>query len=761
MTGTSETFPLLGAVSAGPAVLGSKAAALNALSAEGFNVPPGFVVTAEASDRHDLTNALQEAADLIGPGPFAVRSSAVAEDLPGASYAGLYETFLNVARDDLEDAIRRCLASAAHDRVAAYESARGASGQPQQAANAMAVLIQQMVQPLAAGVAFTANPLTGDRDETIITAVQGLGESLVAGDAVGEQWTVLAQDAVCNRNAGTLTPVQAVEVAGLARSVAAHAGVPQDIEWAIDTDGVLFLLQARPMTALPEAVDWVAPGKGLWSRNFRLGEWLPDPMTPLFEDWLLPRIESGYLDGMQADARVRVPFRYASVNGWYYNAPPVPSPRLLARVILDSRGRAPWFLFNALIRVSTDPAAAHRALLHGLELQWRNHLLPDYRQLVRQTEQEVDSASPARLVELVDAVCNQAGIYLWSLSIVGGSAWKMESALARFWHKHLAGPLRGTAAGETGHQVLLRGLPGTTPAQASHAVYSLDWYHAVAGESLPQHQRAEQLPATGKTEALGAQRTDAEGAARKVLKDQPRVLARFNALVEVAQHYAVLREEQSRDLSLGWPVLRRCARRIGEQLVARGLIDDAADLHYLTLDEVTGPSAGARPPVTSRRDAWQRQRNLAAPLTLGESARFIGDPIARAVEAARSSRDLPEGAIVGHPASTGRVTGIVRVMHGPEDFDTFLEGEVLVAKSTAPAWTPLFARAAAVVTDGGTLAAHASLIAREFGIPAVVGTGDATLRLRTGQRVTVDGGAGVVVPRHFDDPAPGSALADI
>ncbi|MEO5778970.1 MAG: PEP/pyruvate-binding domain-containing protein [Arthrobacter oryzae] len=750
MTGTSETFPLLGAVSAGPAMLGGKAAALNALSAEGFNVPPGFVVTAGASDRHDLTNALQEAADLVGSGPFAVRSSAAAEDLPGASYAGLYETFLNVARDDLEDAIRRCLASAAHDRVAAYESARGVSGQPQHAVNAMAVLIQQMVQPLAAGVAFTANPLTGDRDETIITAVQGLGESLVAGDAVGEQWTVLAQAAVCNRNTGTLTPVQALEVAGLARSVAAHAGVPQDIEWAIDKDGVLFLLQARPMTALPEVVDWVAPGKGLWSRNFRLGEWLPDPMTPLFEDWLLPRIESGYLDGMQADARVRVPFRYASVNSWYYNAPPVPSPRLLARVILDSRGRAPWFLFNALIRVSTDPAAAHRVLLHGLELQWRNHLLPDYRQLVRQTKQDVDSASPARLVELVDAVCNQAGIYLWSLSIVGGSAWKMESALARFWHKHLAGPLHGTAAGETGHQGLLRGLPGTAPAQAFHAVYSLDWYHPSAGESLPQHQIVEQLPATGKTEALGAQRTDAEAAARKVLRDQPRVLARFNALVGVAQHYAVLREEQSRDLSLGWPVLRRCARRLGEQLVARGLIDDAADLHFLTLDEVTGPSAGARPPVTSRRDAWQRQRNLAAPLTLGESARFIGDPIARAVEAARSSRDLPEGAIVGQPASTGRVTGIVRVMHGPEDFDTFLAGEVLVAKSTAPAWTPLFARAAAVVTDGGTLAAHASLVAREFGLPAVVGTGDATLRLRTGQCVTVDGGAGIVAPIQTD-----------
>lgn len=318
MMDANETFPLLGAARAGQTALGSKAAALNDLSAEGFRVPSGFVVTEEACDRPGriLADALKDAADRIGPGPFAVRSSAAAEDLPGASYAGLYETFLNVTRDDLEDAVRRCLASAAHDRVAAYESARGASGQAQPAATAMAVLVQQMVQPRAAGVAFTANPLTGDRDETIVTAVPGLGESLVAGEAVGEQWTVRDRDAACTRNAGTLTQAQALEVAGLARSVAAHAGVPQDIEWAIDTADVLFLLQARPMTALPEAVHWVAPGRGLWSRNFRLGEWLPDPMTPLFEDWLLPRIESGYLDGMHADARVRVPFRYASVNGW-------------------------------------------------------------------------------------------------------------------------------------------------------------------------------------------------------------------------------------------------------------------------------------------------------------------------------------------------------------------------------------------------------------------------------------------------------------
>ncbi len=96
------------------------------------------------------------------------------------------------------------------------------------------------------------------------------------------------------------------------------------------------------------------------------------------------------------------------------------------------------------------------------------------------------------------------------------------------------------------------------------------------------------------------------------------------------------------------------------------------------------------------------------------------------------------------PASPGRATGPVRIVRGPEDFDQFQTGEVLVAQVTAPAWTPLFERAAAVITDGGSVAAHASLVAREYGIPAVVAAGDATSRLQNGQRVTVDGSAGVV-----------------
>lgn len=731
--------------------LGSKASALRNLSAQGFRIPPGFVITATVlGDLGDQLDAkLQKAASDIGPGPFAVRSSAASEDLPGASYAGMYETYLNVDLAGLGDAVRRGFESAAGQRVAAYDNNRKPLGTQDSSLSGMAILVQQMVPAVAAGVAFTANPLTGSRDETIVTAVRGLGEPLVSGDSVGEQWTVDGGRAIRTR-AGevAITQQQALEVAELARSVEAHFETPQDIEWAIDNNKGLFLLQARPMTALPDPVEWVAPGPGLWSRNFRIGEWLPEAMTPLFADWLLPRIESGYLDGMRADARVTVPFRYASVNGWYYNATPIPSARLLGRILADSHGRAVWFLYNALVRVSRNPAAAHRSLLHGLELKWREELLPAYRTLVEQADRDLESAAAERVVDMVDDIGRGAGEYLWSLAVVGGSAWKIEGTLARFWRKHLSGPLEGTPHGAGGSQLLLRGLPGAQPSMPAHAVYSLDWYHPTAGETNAAGAGGS-LDAEADPEKAALvieERLACEQACRTALRNQPNLRARFDELLAVAQHYAVLREEQARNLSLGWPVLRRCASRLGEHLHRAGVITAVDDVYFLTLDEVLDDRVDHRRQVQKRRMAWDYQRRLPAPVALGSPPRFIGDPIARAVDAARNIDDVPADAIIGHPASIGHATGRVRIITGPDDFSSFLSGEVLVAKATAPAWTPLFARAAAIVTDGGTLAAHASLVAREYGIPAVVGTGDATARLSTGLLVRVDGGAGTVVP---------------
>jgi phosphohistidine swiveling domain-containing protein len=639
-----------GAAPGGVARVGAKAASLARLSAAGFSVPAGFVVTADAfvhlADA-ELAGAIEAAAAPLGDGPFAVRSSAVGEDAADASYAGLYETYLNVHRSELIDAVRRCREAGGAPRVAAYQVGRGAGGK----GTGMAVLVQTMVPAQVAGVAFTADPVTGDRAETVITAARGLGERLVSGGAVGDEWVLRDGRARCRRSTeAALDAGLAAEVADLARAVEAHLAVPQDIEWAY-ADGKLWLLQARPMTALPEPVDWSPPGPGVWLRNIRLGEWLPDPTTPLFADWLLPRINDGVAQGMRDTAGVVVPFRHASVNGWYYTTPIVVlTPTTLIRGLTPSYIRGGWFMYRAVHRAMYDPIAAESFALGRLYRHWRDRLLPNYQRLVADSEAQLDSAAPTRLVDLVNQITHTAGVHMWYILLLGGSAWKMETALTRFTRRHLPGIL------PDGVPVLLAGLPGTDP------------------------------------------------------------------------------------------LLRRIARRLGHSLTAAESIDAPEDLFFLTYPELEAGldgDASRRPDAAGRRATWERQRRLAAPLQLGRTPRFVPALLA-GYGVGHRTVDIPDGGFSGQAASPGRATGPARILGGPDDFHRLQPGEILVASTTTPAWTPLFNRAAAVVTDGGNRASHASLIAREYGIPAVVGAGHATRQLYDGQTITVDGTTGTV-----------------
>lgn len=724
---TGAVIPLRELTRSDRPVAGAKAATLGELARAGFPVPEGFVVIGEPDE------AALTAAATLGDVPLAVRSSAIAEDLAEASFAGQYDTVLNVRGPEaLRDAIRRVRASARDARVQQYRAARGVVDDV-----GIAVLVQRMLTPDAAGVAFTANPVTGARDEVVITAARGLGERIVSGEAVGDEWVVRGGSAACRRaRERAIDAPQALAIAQLARRVEAFFGGPQDIEWAIE-GGRIHLLQARPMTGLPEPVDWIPPSPGHWMRNFRLGEWLPEPMTPLFQDWLLPRIEKGYLLGMRQTAGAAVPWRYVAINGWYYTAAPNPRaiPGILLRALVESRGRIVSFLLNALVRVNTQPETADRTVLKVLARRWREELLPRYRRLVAEGERRVETAPPSALSGLIDEIGRVAGECLWSLAIVGGSAWKMEGSLARFLRRHVSAEEYGSV------QVLLRGLPGLDLFVPAHAVQSVDWYWPTAGEL---GWRRSEAVLGGRRQRLAAEREAAEAACRRALADRPPLLARFESLLEVAQRYAALREEQARWFTLGWPLLRRCVLRWGETVRARGVIDEVEDVFFLTRTELQATTP-LQDVVRRRRAEWEQQRRLVAPLTIGR-ARLLERAVTSVVEAVRATGQPSEGAIVGQPASPGRATGPVRIVRGPEDFDRFQEGEVLVARATAPAWTPLFARAAAVVTDGGTLAAHASLVAREYGIPAVVATGDATVLLGDGQVVIVDGSTGTVQP---------------
>jgi phosphoenolpyruvate synthase/pyruvate phosphate dikinase len=245
------------------AEIGAKAANLARLAAVGFPVPAGLVVTPAAEERwEEALPHLLEAAGALGVGRFAVRSSGTSEDLEDASFAGQYETILGVPFDGLPEAVRSVFVSADASRVSAYQEAQGEASAGDRRPR-MAVLVQAMVGADAAGVAFTANPLTGERGEVVITAVRELGERLVSGAAVGDEWVVRDGEAVCKRaDEGAISAGQAANIAALARRVEEHFESPQDIEWAISASR-LYLLQARPMTALPEPVDWTPPHPGL------------------------------------------------------------------------------------------------------------------------------------------------------------------------------------------------------------------------------------------------------------------------------------------------------------------------------------------------------------------------------------------------------------------------------------------------------------------------------------------------------------------
>ncbi len=312
----------------------------------------------------------------------------------------------------------------------------------------------------------------------------------------------------------------------------------------------------------------------------------------------------------------------------------------------------------------------------------------------------------------------------------------MEMNLSGFYRRHLA-PLLGGS-----HLSLLAGF-AVPAAPGRHAVTSLDWWQA----PLPSSWAAPL--AEGNHDRVIAARRAAEEAAFAALASSPRRLRGFRRLLAETQRLVPVREEHVGEFTTPWPVMRRAVLRIGEALAARGTLADPDDVFFLSRDEALAALADSdsapRVDTAARRARREEQATLVPPSMVGRLNPFlrrVWDAAPTMVGAVRSEQAITFGV----PASSGRATGLVRVVRGPQDFDQLLPGEILVAPLTAPAWTPLFSRAAAVVTDVGSAAAHASIIAREYGIPAVVGCGDATSRLRTGMRVTVDGMSGNVEP---------------
>jgi phosphohistidine swiveling domain-containing protein len=709
--------------------VGGKAASLGELVAAGVRVPDAVVLTATAATLapEERRTLLEQGVRLLGDGTFAVRSSGISEDGTERSFAGMYESVLNVPVDGLAAAADRTLLSTRGAHLTTYaEAGNGVNA-------GLAIIVQRMVQASAAGVALTADPITGDRTKTIVTAVTGTGDRLVSGASIGDEWVVTDGRATVRRRAeSAIDERQALAVAVEATRIAAVRNQPQDVEWAIDGDGTLWILQSRPMTALPRQVSWEPGAAGAFTRQLRLGEWIGAPVTSLFETWLLTAMENRMHAFYKAEIGQRVPRPYhVVVNGWYFYGLNFLSGGAMLRSL-------PGILWH-LVREPRKAAGVLPATVrHGyplMERMWRSDIQPRYQAVVADAASEVDDLPPEQLPPLVDRLAEAAGEYFASITALAGAGYKLEMNLARFYQRHVRPTLGGS------HLPLLAGIEAPA-GPAVHAVTSLDWWYPPLGEVGVAR-------ADGEYGRLVREREAAESAAEAALAGSPKRLREFRQLLADSQHLVPIREEQTSELTLPWPAMRRAVLRIGQALTDRGQLATADDVFFLTRDEVLAAlvngEAFQAPDISARRATREEQARLVPPLLIGRinpMLKRMWDSYPRMLGATPSERAL----VSGSPASAGRATGAVRVILGPDEFELLQPGEILVAPLTAPAWTPLFTRAAAVVTDVGSPAAHASIIAREYGIPAVVGCGDATARLTTGMRVTVDGSTGNVEP---------------
>ncbi|MDG4808901.1 PEP/pyruvate-binding domain-containing protein [Micromonospora sp. WMMD1120] len=782
-------------------LVGGKAAGLGALIRHGERVPDGFCLTTEAHRLGVVPVAEVVAAyERLGAGRVAVRSSATAEDLPDASFAGQQDSVLDVTGTaELVAAIEKCWASLHSDRAIAYRRAH----EIDEHGLAMAVVVQRMVTPVVAGVLYTANPLTGRRDEMVVDAAPGLGTAVVDGATAVDHYVL--DDDVARDDTGCLAPAHLARLRAVGQRLAGHFGCPQDIEWALDADDVLWLLQSRPITSLfppPPATDKPLPRVYL---EFGHVQGMLRPVTPMGMATLRAQITA-----MLAALGVRV--EIVDIGGRLYGdltdlARDRSSRRRLVKLLaVDFGPRAQAVMRHVLADPRFAPTAgragrgraqgaaslrtAGRAVVGILRALAR----PDTartRMFAAIEQLRARSAAPADLRTAADRLRflqapddDRADAIMWPI-VAGMLAAALPAALlkgvaeADEIHATLAGmphnvtiemdlALWRIAQGVGEHRRLLldtppselaaRQLDGTLPDLGIGAFLDNYGHRGVAEVDLGVPRWAEdptpvfaalanylrvtdpeQGPDRRFQQAAAAAETALEELVARTRRRRPVRGTIAGFLLRRARSLAGLREAGK---FAGLYPLRESRRQlllIGADLRGTGLLDRPDDIMFLTLDEVhtvVHQGVDLRGAVAARRAAHRRElRRRSVPVAL------LSD--GTDVETTLPATAAGDGTLAGVGAAAGRVTGPARVVHDPGSAHVE-PGDVLVAATTDPGWTPLFLTAAALVTETGAVMAHGPTVAREYGIPAVICVPDATRTITTGQLVTVDGGAGTV-----------------
>ena len=846
--------------------VGGKGMSLAKLSRAGFPVPGGFHITTEAYRRFVMVNDLQSAilkalekVDVARPAtfesasqaiarffdeaktpleiseaifsaygslsqqhsspPVAVRSSATAEDLPDASFAGQQDTYLNICgAESVLAAVRKCWASLWTGRAIAYRLRQGIASE----SVALAVVVQRLVPAEAAGILFSANPLTGKRNEIVINAAWGLGEAVVGGmvtpdtitvdrtakriirreTAEKQVMTVCTENGTEERhvpeslkNKAVLSNRQAIRLADYGAQIEELYGLPMDVEWTL-AEGQFAILQARPITTLVEApLEWkpLKP-KGIYMRASAV-DLMPDPLSPLFATMGLPAIVRQMFVLAKALFRSE-PFlpedyfttinRYAYLSGNY-----------------STRGWL-WILFKML--------PAFPRLLRMIIPFWRDETRPKYREAVAEAqEKDIERMRMNELWQASQEIMDAAAYYTGSLlfATMGASAGS-EGLLTKVYEKLVFKPgdppatvlmmgwdnipsraekslydLAGLCQEHEQLKIYFMKTPSAQVAEqiaggkAPEEVISEDWqefcqcfsrhleefgymvFELDFAKSLPRDHPEPMLETIkmyldGKgNNPYERQKTNEERRVRtgNELLGRLKGLRRwaFSKSLNWAQSLSEVREDALADIGLGYPLLRRMLFLLGECFVKAGILYEAEDIFWLEKGEIDEDisvlEGGALPrnkleDVEQRKAFWKKAKQSVPPPMVPPRKKYMG--INTKIWLAESEGNQSGSTLKGVPTSSGRVTAPACVLHGPEDFDRMRPGDVLVAGTTTPAWTPLFTMASAVVTDIGGPLSHGSIVAREYGIPAVMGTGVATRRIQDGQIVTVDGGAGTV-----------------
>lgn len=755
----------------------------------------------QGSLRPALSRALRQAVAALGPAGdllLAVRSSAIDEDEAGSSFAGQYLTLLGVRPGPaLEAAILRCWASAWSPTAAAYRKARGRRGI---AAAPMAVVVQRLVQPRCAGVLFTVNPATGSWREMAVEAAWGQGEAVVSGAVVpelhlvrrprrtprpvqrvlarvrlepqsttpGQQQERWVVDPLAARPELVAEPIPAAllarpclereELLRLCRiglRVEGRLGSPADVEWALDEQGRVWVLQARPVTA---GADVRRAGPALWTRRF-VGERWTAPATPLgwslmreLLEWFVAYPEtSRRLLGGAPPTRLHRHAPYFNVTVFRhlaFKAPGFPPPRFMVELLppdeergwLRRRAQAPDLRVYASILAETLRERRWQRFRWNLFTNPRawQALLPQLERGLAELATPIDrrAEAVARTQACMGLARQYVKVHICSL------------LFANIWFQVAAAALEADGLAELEADLLAP--PGDSlTARANRDIWRLGRGELSLAELLAAHghradgswelfaPRWHQDPSLVlQLAAAAAQGPDpaiaaAAGAAR-AQQALRRLRGPTSAVVRLARSYLALREDQRYVFdrltwawNQAWTWLEAdtgVALRFLEQGEVRSLLDGEL------------PRAQAEALVARRREELDQER----------ARRAAGDepPTFLVGDDEGPADALGDRVLIGTGISPGVATGPARIVRSLADAHRLRPGDILVTRATDPAWTPLFLNAKGVVMEIGGMLSHGAVVAREYRLPAVVNVAGATRRLQDGQVITVDGGSG-------------------